>query len=315
MNVAKAIVNLFRFDRTNWKAVALCIVAAMVFWLFNSLNKEHTATISYPINFQYDETRFIPVKPLPTHVALNITGSGWDLLRKSLGFRITPLTMVLEKPTETFKIPPATVLPLAAVQLGMTKINHVANDTLQLRIEPRGKRKLKLVLNSKRLKFELGYGIASNAKISPDSVLLEGPQSLIAQMPDTLVLPFPTARLSQSIKTDVDISFNERENVSVIPPTAKVAFDVDELKDVVLSVKVIVLPENPYRYQVSDDSTRLVLRVPNKIKASLKENFGLVALIDLREMAVGVSKISPDVKGLPMFAEVLMIDSVTIRKY
>jgi hypothetical protein len=315
VNVGKAIINLFRFDRTNWKAVALCIVAATVFWFFNSLNKEHTATISYPLNIQYDQARFIPVKPLPTHVALNITGSGWDLLRKSLGFKVTPLTMTLEKPTETFKIPPASLLSLAAVQLGVTRINHVANDTLHLRIEPRSRRKLKLAVNTRRLRFELGFGRASNISISPDSILLEGPHSLIAQMPDTLVLPFSTARISQSVKTDVDISFRESDNIRSTPSTASVAFDVDELKDIPLSVKVIVLPASPYRFQVSDDSTRLVLRVPSKLSASLKEKLGLVALIDLRELDAGVSKVSPHVKGLPAFAEVLMVDSVTIRKY
>lgn len=315
MNAVKAIINLFRFDRTNWKAVALCIVAATVFWFFNSLNKQHTATVSYPLYFQYDESRFISVKPLPNQIGLNITGSGWDLFRKSLGFKATPLVMTLEKPTETFKIPPATILLLAAVQLGETKVNHVVTDTLQLHIEPRSKRKLKLAINPRRLRFELGYGIAGNIKINPDSVTLEGPLSTIKQMPDTLILPFSTTRFSQSVKADVDISFREEERIKATPTTARVTFEVDELKDVTRSVKVIVLPANPFRYQVSDDSTRLVLRVPANQIASVKDNLGFVALIDLRELTPGVSKVSPNVKGLPSFAEVLMVDSVTIRKY
>ena len=310
----KYIVNLFRFDRTNWKAVALCLVAATVFWFFNALNKEHTATISYPLEFKYDQSRFISLRNIPSHVSLNITGSGWDLLRKSLGFKIIPLQISLDKPSETQKIPPSTIFPLALAQLGQTKINHVASDTLVLQIEPRKTKKVKLTVSKRQLRFELGFGLSSAIKITPDSVIVEGPLSLIKNLSDTLVIPFPPGRISKNVKSEIDLSNNGKPAVTFSPAIATVSFAVDELKDVIKQVKVIVLPANPYRFQVSDDSVRLRLRLPASLRNTVNQ-IGFVGLIDLREVEPGVHKVAPAIKGLPEFAELLIVDSVTIRKY
>jgi hypothetical protein len=315
MKFFKAFVNAFRFDRTNWQAVALCCLAATVFWFFNALNKEHTATLSYPLQFKFDEARFIPVTHLPEQVQLNLTGSGWDLFRKSLRFRVEPLVIALEKPSETKKIPPATILPMAAVLLGDTRVNHVANDTLHLHIEPRQMRSVAVALNPKRLRFELGFGLSSGIEINPNAVQVEGPVSVLAKMPDTLWLPFNPGRLSKQVKTDVEIDPAGNKSLRLNPATVTVRFDVDELKDVTRTVRVVVLPANPYRFQMLTDSVRLVLRIPASQTAKLQNNLALLAVIDLQKIEPGKTKTLPDIKGLPPFAEVLMVDSVTIRKY
>lgn len=294
--------------------MVLCLIAATVFWFFNALNKEHTATIAYPLEFRYDQTRFITVKNLPAQVSLNITGSGWDLLRKSLGFRIIPIQISLDKPVETLKISPATILPLAVAQMGQTKINHVANDTLFLQIEPRKKRKLKLTVNPRQVRFELGFGISSEMKIAPDCVWIEGPKSIIEGLPDTLMLPFPLARISQNVKTEIDLNSNMPQVITITPASVKVSFSVDELRDITKQVKVVVLPSTPFRYQVSDDSVSLRLRLPASQRKALNQ-IGFVALIDLRKVEPGVSRVAPAIKGLPAFVELLVVDSLYIRKY
>lgn len=313
MNFLTGIVNIFRFDKTNWKAVALCLVAATVFWFFNALNKEHTATISYPIEFQYDRVKFIPAQSLPTNVALNITGTGWDLLRKSLGFKISPLQIQLEKPSETHKIPPASVLPIAAIQLAQTKINHVANDTLVVNIEARLSKKVKLVINTKQIRFELGYGIASEFLIKPDSAVVEGPSSFIKSMNDSMVLPFPPGRISQNVKMDLEI--DKGNTVTINPPAANVQFEVDELKDYTKEIKVLVLPSPPFKFQIIHDSMKVIIRLPEKLKSYLDKNISMVGVIDLRDLNPGLNKVIPSIKGIPDFSSIISADSVIIRKY
>ena len=113
MNIFRVISNLFRFNRTNWKAVALCFFAALIFWLFSSLNKDHTTNIRFPLHFEFDNDRYVPVA-IPHHVSLNVSGNGWDLLRKSLGVRLPVLNVALDKPTDVSKIPGNTLLPLVS---------------------------------------------------------------------------------------------------------------------------------------------------------------------------------------------------------
>ena len=314
MNILNGIVNLFRFDKTNWKAVALCLVAATVFWFFNALNKEHTATISFPIEFQYDQTVFIPAKALPQNILLNITGSGWDLLRKSLGFKTTPLLVTLGRPVETLKIPPATILPIAAAQLGETRINHVASDTLFVSIEPRKTKKIKLVTNTKQLRFKEGFGISSTIVILPDSVLAEGPSGTLTKIPDSIQLEFPSIIISENTKEELDIS-PPKEMITLSPNTAIVMFEVSKQETFRKKVKVVVLPSPPFRSQVMEDSVFVTFRMPSKLKNEMVKSAGLFAVINPRVAKPGITKIIPSIKGIPPFADVVLIDSVVVKKY
>jgi hypothetical protein len=315
VNILQGIVNLFRFDKTNWKAVTLCLVAATVFWFFNALNKEHTATISFPIEFQYDQAGFVPVKRLPENVRLNITGSGWDLLRKSLGFKVVPLSVPLDHPTEILKIPPANVLSLAAAQMGQTRVNHVASDTLILSIEPRKSKKVKLAVNQNQLRFELGFGRSSPIVILPDSVLVEGPSSILMKMPDSILLPFSSGRVSHNVKEELEITQPEGATIQITPHAASVMFEVSELIDVRRKLKVLVIPSPPFRSQASMDSISVTIRLPIKLGDDLVKKIATFAVIDLRALDTGVSTVAPSVKGISPFAEVVSMDSVTIRKY
>jgi hypothetical protein len=314
VNILNGIVNLFRFDKTNWKAVALCLLAATVFWFFNALNKEHTATLRFPLQFQYNHAKFIPVQELPQHVLLNLTGSGWDLLRKSLGFKVAPLSIEISRPDQSLRITPSAINQAASSQLGQTKVNHVASDTLILSFEPRKNKKVKLVVGRNQLRFELGFGLSGAIAISPDSVLIEGPSSRVMKIPDSILLPLPLARLSNNFKRELEIPSFGVEQISVTPKSATITFEVSELTDIDKHIKVIVLPSPPFRYQASSDSVVVTIRVPanqgNDIRATQ-----LFAVIDLRAMEPGIMKMIPSIKGLPANAIVVSADSITVRKY
>jgi len=315
VNILDGIVNIFRFDKTNWKAVALCLVAATVFWFFNALNKEHTATISFPVQFQYDQAGFIPIKSLPKNVLLNISGSGWDLLRKSLGFKVTPLIIDLERPTETAKIAPATILTAAAAQLGQIKINHVASDTLLLSIDNRESKKIKLVVSKNQLQFKKGFGFAGQLVITPDSVLAQGPAGIISKISDSIQLEFPLENISDNVKEETELSYGLDGLVTLVPNTATISFEVSELTEVTRKVKVVVLPSPPYRSQISKDSISVTLLIPVVRKREFAKTVGPFAVIDLQTLEPGVSKIFPNIKGLPSFSRLVLADSITVRKF
>jgi hypothetical protein len=87
VSFVRSIFNFLRFNKKNWKAVVLCIFAATVFWFFNALNKNYSTNINFALAFEYDQDRFIPMKSLPSTVRMNVTGSGWDLFRRSLDLK------------------------------------------------------------------------------------------------------------------------------------------------------------------------------------------------------------------------------------
>lgn len=315
MSFINGIVNLFRFDKTNWRAVALCLVAATVFWFFNALNKEHTATISFPIDFKYNESVFMPVKTLPKSVFINITGIGWDLLRKSVGFKVQPLQISLDRPSEIKKLPPNSVLALATAQFGQLKINHVASDTLEISIDRRKSKKVKLFVTKDQFRFDPKFGRSSKITISPDSVLLSGPTSILNQFPDSLQIQFIDEVIDEDVNKEGDIILPIEDGVTMNTETARVRFRVSNLIEQIKKVKIVVFPAPPFRHQLSTDSVNVHFKIPSSLRDSLTRADILFAVIDLREFEAGTTKATPALKGSVPFARVISTDSITVRKY
>lgn len=103
MALIQSILSFLRFNNKNWKVILLCIFAAAIFWIFNSLNKNYSASIDFPLAFDYDQESYVAVKSLPDEIKLNVTGLGWDLFRKSAGLKVPPLRIPLENPSEVKK--------------------------------------------------------------------------------------------------------------------------------------------------------------------------------------------------------------------
>jgi hypothetical protein len=68
-------------SRYQWRTFCLCIGGAVVFWLLNALNKVYMTEINYPVSFTMDGSRVSFAQELPSTLRLEVTGSGWKLLR------------------------------------------------------------------------------------------------------------------------------------------------------------------------------------------------------------------------------------------
>jgi hypothetical protein len=199
MSVLASIWNLFRFNSKNWKAITLCFIAATVFWFFNALNKNYTTNIRFPLEFEYDEAGFVPVKPLPADVRINVTGMGWDLFRRSSGLKVPPLTIPLERPAEVKKIVAAPAL--FAPQLERFEINFILTDTFNIQIEPRQERWITLRLDPGSIDLKNNFVRTSEPVLEPDSIYVEGPLPMVNSFIEPVYLELGD--------TDIDEDYRE----------------------------------------------------------------------------------------------------------
>lgn len=317
MNFFRAISNVFHFNRTNWKAVSLCFVAATVFWFFNALNKDYSTNLRFKVNFEFDRDRYIPVDPLPAAVFMNVSGNGWDLLRKSLGFNLPDMNIQLDRPTEVKKIVGSTLPALLAGQLGNLQINHVVTDTLYLSLDPKETKKVKVVVDPSRFSFETGFGRLSPIVVLPDSIELNGPRSIVNKMADSLVLDIEESGITNNFREEVEVKLADIDRIKRNPATVEVIFEVVEWIEVNKKVRLEVqnLPKG-IRLNLVKDSITCTVQIPKGqaddfIAAHEQE----LAILDLGELKKGDAKVRPKVTGLPKNARLLSIDSVAIRLY
>src|SRR5690606_13073483 len=98
---------------------------------------------------------------------------------RSLGLKVPPLVIPLERPSDVKKIVGSTLPALFSNQLNTLQINFVVTDTVYLDVEPRVKRWLSLRVDSVGQYIGSDYGLVGNVIIRPDSVFIEGPFSII----------------------------------------------------------------------------------------------------------------------------------------
>jgi hypothetical protein len=311
----RVFINLFQFNRTNWKALSLCLLAASIFWVFNALNKQYTSTIKFPLSFQYDAEKASPVQELPTSVLVNVSGNGWELFREIFGYEIPRLTILLEKPIEVKKIVGSSLPPLLANQLGKVQINYVVTDTLYIQFDQKDTHTYKLFVDLKNISYKEGYGRISPVVLLPDSVQLQGPKSLLHKLPDSLIVALAEKRLSDNYREKVEINLPYVELIQRKPSSTEVIFEVNEVVTVVRKSKVEI--RNLLKWNqatLNTDSIRITIQVP-KTKQEDFIKMNPAVSINLKKIKKGEHILKPTLEGIPSYASVVSIDSLLVKIY
>lgn len=311
LNIFRAISNLLRFDRTNWKVLTLCVLAAGTFWLFNALNKNYATTVRLPLRFEFDANRFQAVEPLPSHIAVNITGTGWRIIRNEYGFKVPDISISLERPADVRKMPAASLLPVVASQLEGLKLNYMVTDTLYIHIDPITKRRVRVMASIDLISFRKGFGATGPIQISPDTASISGPASIITSMGDTLVLHPRAEQLSVPFAKEVSWSGQQQSLLSVSPSSFSVQLPVDKIKLVSLAVP-LRLSRIPGTYRIAGDSIRVTLQV--RASETIQRDL-IQARIELPRLEPGDARfVKPLISGLPDGVILIQIDSIQISR-
>ena len=314
MNLFRVFVNLFKFNRTNWKAVALCFLAATVFWFFNAINKEYSTNVRFPLHFEFNNEKFIQAKALPLEVNINVKGNGWDLLRSaSYGLKRPSLVIPLERPAEVKKIVCSTLPPLLASQLGRLQINYVVTDTLFLEIESKDAHKFKATIDEKSISYKEGYGRIGPIVILPDSVHLEGPKSLLHDLPDSILLTYSGKKISGNFRESIEVITNS-EMIKRDPPVVEVMFDVGQVILISRKVKLEVTKPSFGQMSLSKDSVSYQVLIPKDRVNDFQQQVITVS-IDLRSAKKGTMNVRPLWRGFPSYAQLLSVDSVDVKLF
>lgn len=312
MSFFDSIFNILRFNKSNWKAVVLCLFTATVIWFFNSLNKNYTTTIGFPVSFDYDRENFVTIRPLPLSVRINVTGIGWNLFRRSAGVRVPALVIPLENPAEVKKIVGSTLPAFFANQLADFQINFVITDTLHIAIEPKMTRKLGLSVEVPSGFIRKGYVLVSDIRVEPDSISLEGPQTLMQGLPDPVKLQLSQRDIDENFNETIDVRFLNDELIKRAPSAVTVAFEVEELVEVSDSValEVINAPKEVREVQLGKIPFKMTMPAS---AAEFFESDSLKAVIDLTDFKKGEAKVLPRLVGTPPNSQTIVLDSILIK--
>ena len=214
----------------NFKTLVLCFLTAAVFWLLNSLNKPGYSThIDYPLEIKYNDSLYISTKPLPKKLSINLSSTGWELLKYTLSSNITPIVYEIHNPLKISRLDSSFLLESLTTTLKKSKLNYVVADTTILNFERKQSKKILLKVDSLGINLEKNFVVSSLINIAPTTVMVEGPESIINEYPDTILLKVPSKKLAINFDDKISINLPKNSLVKVNTEKILVSFEVAEL--------------------------------------------------------------------------------------
>lgn len=222
----------------NLKVVLLSVLAATTFWFFTALNKTYTTRINYPVQFDFEKEDLIVVRELPENILVDVSGGGWNLLRRTVWWNIAPVNVPLENPTYVRYIKGAALYPEIADHLKDLKLNYVATDTLYFDIQKNISRRLKLEVNDSSILLEDGFRITSDITLGQDCVTVLGPEKLLLNLPNTLEVSLNKKSINRSYSEKIKIPSFDNKLIKLGSTEVEVAFEVSRFVDKQIELEV-----------------------------------------------------------------------------
>jgi hypothetical protein len=225
----------------EWKPILLCILAATVFWFFRSLNREHQANIEFPIKFYVPEGKYVTLVAPPSSISINVTGNGWNLLKKTLGLEIETIKVPISQPLYTKSISTSHIMPFAVEALKQLKVNFMMQDSIVFHYDTLLQKEVFLRLDTNHIAFEEGYQRISPVVLNPEKVYLKAPSEVINQLPDTLLISVNKTEISKNYDDFLPVNYPKYPFVTTDIEQVNVKFEVGFFTDLRLPFKVKLL--------------------------------------------------------------------------
>ncbi|MEM7109669.1 MAG: hypothetical protein AAF519_15700 [Bacteroidota bacterium] len=297
----------------RYRVIILCFLAASTFWFFNALNEDYSANVRYPLEFVYDTDKYVAVDALPEDIQLNVSGLGWNLLRNNLGIKVSPIQIPLDNPLEIKKISGSVMPAFLVDQLNEFDLNFVITDTLYIHLDKFEDRLLYVNIDSTTIDLESDFHLVSSVGLTPDTVRVSGPASVLADLPDTVTLTIPQDDIDEDYDEIIPVALNhpKARMLSRNPPTVNVSFNIDEFTSSsrLVSISDINFPENAL-LETGDITVDYVVSVD---KASQVDPSEFEVVAEYATFNPSDSTVVPSLVRVPAIVNEASIDSISVK--
>ncbi|MCP4521938.1 MAG: hypothetical protein GY827_09665 [Cytophagales bacterium] len=228
-------------NKEDLKIGIICILAAATFWFFNAMNANYSTTISYPFEVIYNPEKITQIQDFDPYIKINISGDGWNLLSKELGFKSQPCIIKIADPKQDKQLSNHQLHTLFSSKINNDNIhlNYVEDDYIKLPFDWIKKRtiQLKVQPNFQKENYELGTVQLSNHQIE-----ITGAQQFIDDLKDTLVLKIPQLDEGNTInEQEVSLTNYFYENMKLNHEFVTVTAKVHHYEQHIIEVPISIL--------------------------------------------------------------------------
>jgi hypothetical protein len=195
---------------SNLKVVVLCIAAATTFWVLNALNKDNYSTIvDYPVQWEFDQKNFVAVKPLPKSIQIQISGNGWDLLRKYFNISTNAYPILINSPAEKNYLLTSDLKRGLGEFITPTLLENVLGDTIPLQIDRIVTKTLIPELDSTGYSLDRNIALEGKVSFNPDKLEVTGPSSILESYQGKFPVVLNAEKIAKNYSGKVPLELEE----------------------------------------------------------------------------------------------------------
>ncbi|MDP2334955.1 MAG: hypothetical protein Q8N05_00605 [Bacteroidota bacterium] len=229
-------------------AYLVCIAIATGFWFLNALSKTYTVDIIAPVSYVNFPNNKTLANNLPEKFELTIKSYGFTILRRKLSFLFVPLEFnvndltsnrMVDSHRSSYTFPSRQFLSKLSYQLSNDlEILNMSPDTLVFKFDKLGQKHIK-VKPVVQVNLKKQYQISGEIKTVPDSVLVNGPQSVLDNLHFVLTEKKQFHQVDRSILEEIKIK--PVKELYFEPQSVKMNIPVEEYTEAQQSVPVVLV--------------------------------------------------------------------------
>jgi len=261
------------------KKIPLIIISAVfsiILWGSISLSDEYYANVSVPLKISDYPSELTIGTALPEFVTIKLRGQGWKLFSVNIGKDVA-YNIPVGSDTGKQEIKLMDYLTDNRWMLSELSIMDILPHTISFTIEKKIK-KLVAVVPDLVLDYKAGYGLATPVELVPDSVTIEGPQSLVDSLNELTTNIIKLSSLDK--KTIKTIDFVKLPGTSYHSKFVTVNLDVQRIVDNQfddIPVQVLNVPPD-----------RDVILLPNKVSCSIHGGIEILGKLNANDFSAFV---------------------------
>ncbi len=297
----------------NLKVVLLCVIGATIFWFFNALNKNYTTEMRYPVIFDYNSDSSLLVRELPEYIEVNVSGGGWELLRKTIWFNKNSLIIPIENPIRTSFISGQQLFTLLNDDLDDILLNYMITDTVHVDIQPYIEKSFLTAIDSTKINIRQGYSITSSVSVEPDTIVIGGPLKLIDTLDNVFNISIPIRNIDSEINEDIELTYFNPELVQFYPPEVNVRFEVARFVDTSTEINIELFNFPP-------DSSAYINPITTIISFEIIEYYerrynplDFLVIADYTNFVSEDSTLALEIVQTPQYVRNITLDSATVK--
>jgi hypothetical protein len=283
---------------------AVCLVLAGAFWLLHTLSKEYTIRVHVPVVYNNLPGSSLLPQDLPDSVDADIKASGFTLMILNMSGNTSAVEMDLSRARSVgngeYALTTNERQHFLQSAIGKDiRVMKIYPDTIFVGFEGKMEKRVR-VIPRVTVNCAPGYRLGDSVKITPEFVMLRGPEPLLAKINSVETETRIFDDVSSSIETELKVVLPEgNAQLSVQPAMVRMNVLVGQYTEgrFTIPLNVINVPSS-VDLKTFPDKVDVVFQVPVEDYASIKpEMFRAVA--DYRKVQSGTQSLPVEIVRQP----------------